>query len=125
VIGVLQPWSDPAATLLIGEAGESGVCAATYRMAQSAGALVEVGWNGCWGFDADESIGCRDQEIVSYRYAFVGGSRLDDSTAIDVEVLTLDGAPIEQLTLTLPDQAEEALMIIEPHCNGRPAVTEG
>ena len=44
VIGVLQPTSEPSATLLIGEAGEGSSCGATYRLAASAGALVQVGW---------------------------------------------------------------------------------
>ena len=75
-----------------------------------------------------ESIGCRDVDgessIVTYRYSFVGGDRLDNSTAMDVDVLTLDGAPLDSFTLTLPDQIEEALMIVEPYCNGLPVITE-
>jgi hypothetical protein len=129
VIGVMQTVSDPSVTLLIGDAGEAGVCAATYRMAQSAGALVQVGWDGCWGIGTGESIGCRDVNgeamIVAYRYSFVGGDGFDDSTAIDVEVLSLDGAALDAFTLALPDQAEEALTIVEPYCNGLPVVTEG
>ncbi|HZI45789.1 MAG TPA: hypothetical protein VFD53_11240, partial [Ilumatobacter sp.] len=129
VAGILQPASDPAATLLIGESGESSVCGATYRMAASAGALVKVGWEGCWGANTGESIGCRDVDgqsiIVTYRYSFVGGDRLDNSTAIDVDMLSLDGAPLDSFTLALPDQIEEAFQIIEPYCNGLPVVTEG
>ncbi len=58
VAGVLDPSTAPDATLLFGEATETGVCAATYRMAASAGALVAVGWEGCVG-NTGESIGCR------------------------------------------------------------------
>ena len=129
VAGILQPASDPAATLLIGESGESSVCGATYRMAASAGALIKVGWEGCWGANTGVSIGCRDVDgqsmIVDYRYSFVGGDRLDNSTAIDVDVLSLDGAPLDSFSLALPDQIEEAFQIIEPHCNGLPVMTEG
>jgi hypothetical protein len=127
-IGVLQPASEPAATLLIGTAGEASTCGATYRLAASAGALVQVGWHGCWG-GTGESIGCRDvngeSSIVTYRYSFVGGDRLDNSTAMNVDVLTLDGAPLDSFTLTLPDQSEEGLMIVEPYCNGLPVITFG
>jgi hypothetical protein len=128
VIGVLQPTSEPSATLLIGEAGEDSSCGATYRLAASAGALVKVGWDGCWG-GTGESVGCRDangeSSIVAYRYSFVGGDRLDNSTAMDVEVLSLEGAPLDSFTLTLPDQIEEGLRIVEPYCNGLPVITFG
>jgi hypothetical protein len=114
--------------LLIGTAGESSTCGATYRLAASAGALVQVGWEGCWG-GTGESIGCRDvngeSSIVTYRYSFVGGDRLDNSTAMNVDALTLDGAPLDSFTLTLPDQSEEGLMIVEPYCNGLPVITFG
>ena len=129
VVGVLQPASEPAATLLAGEVGESSVCARTYRHAASANALIAVGWEGCWGIGTGESIGCRDVDgesmIVAYRYSFVGGDGLDNSSAMDVEVLSPDGAPLESFTLLLPDQADEALTIIEPYCNGLPVMTEG
>ena len=128
VLGVLQPTSEPSATLLIGEAGESSSCGATYRLAASAGALVQVGWQGCWG-GTGESVGCRDangeSSIVAYRYSFVGGDRLDNSTSMDVEVLSLDGAPLDSFTLALPDQIEEGLRIVEPYCNGLPVITFG
>jgi hypothetical protein len=129
VIGVIQPSGDPGATLLIGTSGESSVCGATYRMAASAQALLQAGWEGCWGANTGESIGCRDiagqPTIVAYRYSFVGGDRLDNSTAMNVDVRTLDGAPLESFTLTLPDQIEEAFRIVEPYCNGLPVITEG
>jgi hypothetical protein len=129
LVGVLQPASEPAATLLIGTSGEASVCAQTYRHAASANALLAVGWEGCWGIGTGESIGCRDvgeeSLIVAYRYSFVGGDGLDNSTAMDVEVLSLDDAPLESFTLLLPDQADEALTIIEPYCNGLPVMTEG
>ena len=128
VVGALQPASDPAATLLIGVSGESGVCAATYRLAASAGALVQVGWDGCWGPSTGTSIGCRDvggvSSIVAYQYSYLGGDRLDNSTGMSVEVSTLDGAPLDSFTLTLPDQIDEALQIVEPYCNGLPVMTE-
>ena len=128
VAGVLDPSSAPDATLLFGEATETGVCAATYRMAASAGALVAVGWDGCVG-NTGESIGCRyveaESEIATYRYIYVDGDRLDNSTAMDVEVFSIDGAPVDSYTLTLPDQAQDALMIVDPHCNGLPVFTEG
>ena len=66
-----------------------------------------------------------NRSIVTYRYSFVGGDRLDNSTAIDVDVLSLDGAPLDSFTLALPDQIEEAFQIIEPYCNGLPVMTEG
>ena len=73
VVGVLQPTSDPAATLLIGASGESGVCAATYRLALSAGALIQIGWDGCWGPGTGTSIGCRENDgesmVVAYQYS--------------------------------------------------------
>jgi hypothetical protein len=129
VIGVLDPASDPAAVVVLGDVGEAGVCGATYRMAQSAGALVEVGWNGCWGADATESIGCRQidgQDLaVAYRYSYVGGDRLDNSTSLDVEVTTLDGMPLDAVTLVLPDQIDEALALVEPSCSGLPVVGDG
>ena len=116
-------------SLLIGESGESGVCAATYRLAASAGALVQVGWNGCWGPGSGTSIGCRDvggqSTIVSYQYSFVGGDLLNDSTAMNVDVLSLDGSPLDSFSLALPDQIDEALQIVEPYCNGLPVMTEG
>jgi hypothetical protein len=128
-IGVLDPTADPSDTLLIGESGETGVCGSTYRLAASAQALVQVGWEGCWGANTGESIGCRDVDgvstIVAYRYSFVGGDRLDNSTSIDVEVLSLDGASLDSFTLALPDQIEEAFQIVEPYCNGLPVMTEG
>jgi len=128
VIGVLQPTAEPSATLLIGDAGESSSCGATYRLAASAGALVQVGWQGCWGGNG-ESIGCRDvngeSSIVAYRYTFAGGDRLDNSTSMNVDVLSLDGAPLDSFTLTLPDQIEQGLTIVEPHCNGLPVITYG
>jgi hypothetical protein len=55
----------------------------------------------------------------------VGGSGLNDSTAMNVDVVGFDGTPLESVTLTLPDQIDEALQIVEPYCNGLPAVTEG
>jgi hypothetical protein len=126
--GVLQPASATDATLLLGESGESGVCMATYRLAASAGALVAVGWDGCWGMTG-ESVGCREvageSQIVGYEYTLVGGSGLNDSTAMNVDVVGFDGTPLESFTLTLPDQIDEALQIVEPYCNGLPAVTEG
>jgi hypothetical protein len=129
VAGVLQPASASDATLLLGASSETGVCAATYRMAASAGALVAVGWDGCWGVDAVESIGCRDiggaSQIVGYEYTFVGGSGLNDSTTIDVDVLGFDGTRLESFMLSLPDQVDQALQIVEPYCNGLPVVTEG
>ena len=86
VVGVLQPASDPAATLLVGESNENGVCAATYRLAASAGALVKVGWEGCWGPGTGTSIGCRDVNgesmIVQYRYTLVGGDLIENSTGM-------------------------------------------
>ena len=128
VAGVLDPSTAPDATLLFGEATETGVCAATYRMAASAGALVAVGWEGCVG-NTGESIGCRyaeaESEIATYRYTYVDGDRLDNSTAMDVEVFSFDGSPVDSYTLTLPDQAQDALMIVDPHCNGLPVFTEG
>ena len=128
-VDVLQPDSDPAVTLLVGTSDESSSCGTTQRFAQSAQALVAVGWDGCWGPNTGESIGCRDDggesTIVAYRYTFLGGDRLDNSTGIDVDVLSLDGAPLDSFTLGLPDQIEEAFMIVEPHCNGLPVVTEG
>jgi hypothetical protein len=129
VVGVLQPASDPAATLLIGESNDAGVCASTYRMAASAGALVQVGWQGCWGPGTGTSIGCRDVNgqsmIVAYQYSYVGGDRPDNSTAMNVDVLSLDGAPLDSFSLPLPDQIDEALQIVEPYCNGLPVMTEG
>ena len=44
---------------------------------------------------------------------------------MDVEVLSLDGAPLDSFTLTLPDQIEEGLEIVEPYCNGLPVITFG
>ena len=129
VVGVLQPASDPAATLLIGEPNETGVCAATYRLAASAGALVKVGWDGCWGLGTGTSIGCRDvngqSQIVSYEYSFDGGDSLNNSTGMNVDAITLDGAPLDSFSLTLPDQIDQALQIVEPYCNGLPVMTEG
>lgn len=128
-IGVLQPTSDPAATLLIGEPDEAGVCAKTYRMAMSAHALIEVGWDGCWGLGTGTSIGCRDVDgqstIVAYQYSYVGGDALDNSTAMNIDVLSLDGVPLDSFSLTLPDQIDAALQIVEPYCNGLPVMTEG
>jgi hypothetical protein len=128
-IGVLATALDPGATLLFGAIREESVCGATYRMAQSAGALVEAGWNGCWGLYTNESIGCRDvggqEQIVAYRYTFSDGDRLDNSTRMDVEVLSLAGEPLESFALTFPEQAEDGLRIVEPHCGGLPVVTEG
>jgi hypothetical protein len=129
VVGVLQPASEPAATLLIGESGEAGVCAETYRLAASAGALVQVGWDGCWGPESGTSIGCRDVDgasaIVAYQYSYVAGDRLDNSTGMNVDVLSLDGAPLDSFTVALPYQIEAALQIVEPYCNGLPVMTEG
>jgi hypothetical protein len=129
VVAVLQPASDPGATLLVGESNESGVCAKPHRMALSAHALIEVGETVCWGSNTGQSIGCRDVDgqsaIVTYRYSFVGGDRLDNSTGMVVDVLSLDGAPLDSFSLTLPDQIDEAFQIIEPYCNGLPVVTEG
>jgi hypothetical protein len=128
VLGVLQTGTDPAVTLLAGTAGETSSCGATYRLALSAGALIQVGWEGCWG-GTGESIGCRDvggeSTIVAYQYTFVDGDRLDNSTGMDVDVLSIDGAPLDSFTLALPEQIEEGFRIVEPYCNGLPVITYG
>lgn len=129
VYGVLAPAGEPGATLLIGRFTEEHSCGSTFRMAQSAGALVEAGWNGCWGVNTGESIGCRDiggvQTIVAYRSHFLDGDRLDDSSGMSGSVLSLAGEILDSFTLTFPGQIEDGYRIIEPHCNGLPVVTEG
>jgi len=126
VLGVLGP---DDSTLLFGISGDAGVCGAPYRLAASAGALVQVGPNGCWGPGTGTSIGCRDVNgesmIVQYRYTLVGGDLIENSTGMNVDVLSLDGAPLDSFSLTLPDQSGEALQIVEPYCNGLPVMTEG
>ena len=127
---MLRPVVRPDATLLFGESGETRRRAAPRtgwrhrpeRSSPSAGRDA--------GGNTGESIGCRyvdgGIEIVTYRYTFVGGDRLDNSTAMDVEVLSLDGAPLDSFTLD-PPRSERGWrsMIVEPHCNGLPVFTEG
>ena len=44
---------------------------------------------------------------------------------MDVEVLSIDGAPLDPFTLALPDQIEDGLRIVEPYCDGLPVITYG
>ena len=44
---------------------------------------------------------------------------------MDVDVLSIDGAPLEFFPLALPDQIEEGLRIVEPYCDGLPVITYG
>ena len=64
--------------------------------------------------------------IVAYRYSFVGGDRLDNSTGDERRRAV---ARRRAARLVQPDAARtrsrRAFQIVEPYCNGLPVITEG
>jgi hypothetical protein len=127
--GVMDPGGvgGGPAFVLLGSSGESSVCADLHSFDPNTGAFGLADWSGCWGLTGT-SLGCSNivgPIVVGITYEFVGGTGFEDSTGMDVTLRAFDESPLDSYSLTLPDQSEEALQVVEPYCDGLSAVTEG
>ncbi len=89
-----------------------------------------IGLNPAAGLYVDKptSFGCVDldgdgvRDLVSYKYSFVGGTDISNSTALEYEAFgDADASMVGQLAL--PAQADEAFRLISGYCGNLPTQT--
>lgn len=110
--------------LWIGGASGAGLCVRLYRLDGTV--LTPLELHGCFG-GLSQSLGCEAVDgvsrLVTYDYRFVGGTFIDDSTSMIVTTrVALDGRPLGERELTLPEDADAARAIVSLDCNDRPII---